>query len=305
MMHKNLHPSRPLMAALASLLVACGGGGATASPSPAPAPAPAPSPAPAPAPTPAPSNRWTLVWSDEFEGAAGTLPNAKHWNYDLGNKESNGWGNHELQYYTAAARNAALDGQGHLLLRAEKQANAGPCWNDKPCEYSSGRLRSDGKVSFSYGKLEARIKIPGGPGIWPAFWTLGEDKLPWPAAGEIDVLENIGKEPNNVYGTVHGPGYSGAQGIGKKYSAAQPISQDFHVFTLIKRPQELVWLIDGVEYHRLTPAGLPAGAPWVFERAFFVILNLAVGGDWPGNPDASTPFPAEMQVDWVRIYKED
>lgn len=278
-----------LLPALSALLVGCGGGGATASTTPTPAPAPA---------------GWTLAWSDEFDGPAGSAPNPAHWNEDLGNQASNGWGNHELQSYTAAPRNAFLDGQGHLVIRAERASNAGPCWDGKPCGFVSGRLRSDGKVSFGYGKLEARIQIPAGQGLWPAFWTLGDDKLPWPAAGEIDVLENIGREPLHAYGTVHGPGYSGAQGVGKRHVAAAPLAEGFHVFTLIKRPHELVWLVDGVEFHRLGPAGLPVGAPWVFERSFFLILNLAVGGDWPGSPDASTVFPAQMKVDWVRIYKE-
>ncbi|MDT9001565.1 glycoside hydrolase family 16 protein [Paucibacter sp. APW11] len=296
-----------LMPAVAALLVGCGGGGATAAPTPAPAPAPAPSPvpAPAPSPTPTPSPSWTLVWSDEFEGAAGSAPNRAYWNDDLGNQEAEGWGNHELQYYTAAPRNAALDGQGHLLLRAERAVNPGPCWDGKPCAFASGRIKSNGKVNFSYGKLEARIQIPAGQGIWPAFWTLGEDQLPWPAAGEIDVLENIGRTPNTAYGTAHGPGYSGAHGLGNNHVAPAPLAADYHVYTVIKRPNEIIWQIDGIPYHRLTPASLPAGAPWVFERPFFLIFNLAVGGDWPGSPDASTVFPAEMRVDWVRIYKEN
>ena len=129
---------------LSALLTACGGGGATASPTPTPAPTP-------------PS--WRLVWSDEFDGAAGSAPNPAYWNYDIGNAETQGWGNHELQYYTDSRRNSFLDGEGHLVLRAERDANAGPCWHGKACEFSSGRLRSDGKVGFSYGKIEARIQL--------------------------------------------------------------------------------------------------------------------------------------------------
>ena len=158
-------------------------------------------------------------------------------------------------------------------------------------------------VSFSQGKLEARIKVPPGVGLWPAFWTLGEG--PWPSAGEIDVMEWIGKTPNTVYATVHGPGYSGANGVGKPLSQAAPYSDGFHVFTVIKRPNEIIWQVDGQEFHRVTPASLPSGSAWVFERPYFLLLNLAVGGDWPGSPDSSTPFPATMQVDYVRIFKED
>lgn len=293
---------RWLTAACAVVLLGCGGGGsgeAIASPSPAPTP----TPAPAPAPSPAPSN-WTLVWSDEFNAAAGTPPNTAYWSDNLGNKEANGWGNHELQYYTPAPKNAFHDGNGNLVLRAEKATNPGPCWNDSPCAYTSARILSTGKVTFTYGKVEARIKVPAGAGLWPAFWSLGESPLPWPQAGELDIMEFVGKTPNMAYGTAHGPGYSAANGFGKPYDFKAPVSDNFHVFTLIKRPNEVIWQINGVEYHRMTPALLPNGSAWVFERPFFLIFNLAVGGDWPGPPDASTVFPAQMLVDWVRIYKE-
>lgn len=297
---------RPLLPALTTVLLGCGGGGVSAGPTPSPAPAPTPTPVPAPSPTPTPSpSTWTLVWSDEFDGAEGTPPNPANWGYDLGNKEANGWGNHELQYYTASTRNTFHDGKGHLVIKAEAQANAGPCWNDKPCAYTSGRILSQGKVTFTNGKIEARLKVPSGQGLWPAFWSLGADKLPWPTAGEIDILEYVGKTPKTTYGTAHGPGYSGAQGIGKPFEFSQAVANDFHVYTIIKRPNEIIWQVNGVTYHRLTPADLPAGGSWVFERAFFLILNLAVGGDWPGSPDASTVFPAQMSVDWVRIYKEN
>ena len=285
-------PLSPALPALLALLVGCGGGGSVAAPAAASA-------------TPSANAGWTLLWSDEFDGPAGSAPNSAHWGYDLGNQESGGWGNHELQYYTASTRNTFLDGKGFLTIKAERQPNAGPCWHGKPCDYSSGRILSQGKVTFTYGKVEARIKVPGGQGIWPAFWSLGADKLAWPAAGEIDIMEYVGKTPNTASGTAHGPGYSGAQGAGKPFDFKRPVSDDFHVFSIIKRPNEIIWLVDGVEYHRLTPATLPAGGSWVFERPFFLILNLAVGGDWPGSPDASTVFPAQMSVDWVRIYKEN
>lgn len=296
-------PWRHVLPAVAFALTACGGGGSTAAPATAPAAAPA---APV-ASAPVPSNNWSLVWSDEFDGGAGTVPNAAHWNYDLGNKEANGWGNREFQYYTSNARNAQMDGAGMLVIAAEKAANPGPCWNDKPCEYTSARIHSNNKVSFTYGKVEARMKLPTGKGIWPAFWTLGTDIAtnPWPASGEIDIMEFVPQTPNSTYGTLHGPGYSGAQGIGKPVDLGAPVVNDFHTYTIIKRPNEIVWYVDGKEFHRLTPANLPAGGKWVFEKPFFVILNLAVGGDWPGAPDATTPLPARMLVDWVRIYKEN
>jgi len=286
---------RQLLPTLAIALTACGGGTVTAAPASAPAAVPAP-----------PSN-WTLVWSDEFNGVAGTVPNAANWTYDLGNKEADGWGNHEFQYYTANARNAQMDGAGLLVITAEKAANPGPCWNGAPCGYTSARIHTGNKVSFTYGKVEARMKLPSGQGIWPAFWALGADLATagWPKSGEIDIMEFVGKTPNTTYGTLHGPGYSGAQGIGKPREFGGPVANDFHTYTVIKRPNEIVWQVDGVEFHRLTPASLPAGGTWVFEKPYFVILNLAVGGDWPGAPDATTTFPAQMKVDWVRIYKEN
>lgn len=285
-------PWRPLLPWIAVMLGACGGG-ATA--------------APAPAPVPAPPAKWTLVWSDEFDGAAGRVPDAAHWNHDLGNRESNGWGNHEFQYYTADPRNAQTDGNGHLVITALKADRPGPCWNNAPCAYTSARIHTSGKVSFVNGKVEARLKLPAGAGIWPAFWALGTDigTVGWPKSGEIDIMEFVGKTPNATYATLHGPGYSGAQGIGRPHDFGRPVADEFHTYTVIKRPNEIIWQVDGVEFHRLTPASLPAGAPWVFEKPFFLILNLAVGGDWPGAPDASTPLPARMLVDWVRIYREE
>ena len=292
-----------LLPLLTAVLTACGGGGGAGAATPTPV-AVTPTATPTPTPPVTTPSTWTLTWSDEFEGAAGSLPNPANWGYDLGNKEADGFGNHELQYYTAAPRNAQLDGTGQLIITAEKSATAGPCWNGAACAYTSARLLTKGKQTYTYGKVEARIKFPGGAGIWPAFWSLGEGAA-WPNAGEIDIMEFVGKTPNSVYGTAHGPGYSGAQGIGKARDTATGWPNDFHVYTVIKRPNEIIWQVDGVEFHRLTPASLPTGASWVFERSYFIILNLAVGGDWPGAPDANTVFPAQMTVDWVRIYKEN
>jgi beta-glucanase (GH16 family) len=301
-MPPSSRPWRQFLPAVAFALTACGGAGGSAT-----AATPMPAPAAPVASTPALSSGWRLVWSDEFDGKAGTVPSTAHWSYDLGNKESNGWGNREFQYYTNQARNAQMDGAGMLVITAEKASNPGPCWNDKPCDFTSARIHSNGKVAFTHGKVEARMKLPSGQGIWPAFWTLGTDlaSVGWPASGEIDIMEFIGKTPNTTYGTLHGPGYSGAQGIGKPREFSGPVDGDFHIYSIVKRPNEIIWYVDGIEYHRLTPANLPAGGTWVFEKPFFVILNLAIGGDWPGAPDATTPLPARMLVDWVRIYRED
>jgi beta-glucanase (GH16 family) len=249
------------------------------------------------------ATRWVLVWSDEFDGPAGHKPDARFWRHNVGNRESHGWGNQELAYYTDSPRNVSLDGKGLLLIQALRDRSGGPCWNAPTCEFTSGRLLTEGRVEFTYGKVEARIQVPAGRGIWPAFWALAPG--PWPQAGEIDIMEFVGKEPLSVFGTVHGPGYSGAHGFGKGHSLERALSDDFHVFSIIKRPHEIEWFVDGRSFHRVTPALLPAGRPWVFERPYFLILNLAVGGHWPGAPDASTPFPATMRVDYVRVFREE
>ena len=235
---------------------------------------------------------WKLVWSDEFNGAAGSLPDPGKWTYDLG---ASGWGNNELENYTASAANAQMDGNGHLVITALHNA-AG---------YTSARLKTQGKFTTTYGKIEARIKIPFGQGMWPAFWMLGSDidSVGWPGCGEIDIMENIGREPSIVHGTVHGPGYSGASGIGAAYTLANgaKFSDDFHTFSVIWSPQSVQFLVDGNSYQTVTPASLPKGTSWVFNTPFFLLLNVAVGGSWPGYPDSSTHFPQTMTVDYVRV----
>ncbi|MEV4940695.1 family 16 glycosylhydrolase [Streptomyces zaomyceticus] len=240
------------------------------------------------------------TWSDEFDGPAGRGPDATKWTLETG---GSGFGNHELQYYTNSTSNAALDGQGHLVLTARKNADAGlQCWYGQ-CQYTSARLNTAKTFTQKYGRFEARIKIPRGQGIWPAFWMLGNDlgTVGWPNSGEIDIMENIGREPHMVHGTVHGPGYSGAGGLGASYSlpGGKAFADDFHVFAVDWSPNSIVWSVDGTTYKTLTPAGVN-GNKWVFDHPFFLILNVAVGGDWPGSPDASSAFPQTMVVDYVR-----
>jgi beta-glucanase (GH16 family) len=236
---------------------------------------------------------WHLVWSDEFDGPAGSQPDAAKWTYDLG---AGGWGNQELETYTNNARNVFLDGDGHLVIRALEP---------KPGEYTSARLKTKGKREFKYGRFEARMKIPKGQGLWPAFWMLGGgiESAGWPEGGEIDVMENIGKEPTVVHGTIHGPGYSGKDGISSQYSLPgnPPLANDFHVYAVEWSANSIRFLIDGHEYAAVTPASLPQGKRWVYDHPFFLLLNVAVGGGWPGNPDATTRFPQELIVDWVRV----
>ena len=245
---------------------------------------------------------WTLSWSDEFNAPNGSTVDLSKWVPETG---GNGWGNQELEYYTARPQNAFLQ-DGNLVIKvlAEKYTGADGVARD----YTSARLKTLGKFSQKYGRFEARIKIPRGQGIWPAFWMLGSDieKRGWPKCGEIDIMENIGKEPALVHGTIHGPGYNGANGLGAPYSLAdnQPFADDYHVYAVEWEPKAIRFYVDDHLYETRTPADLPAGTKWVYGHPFFLLLNVAVGGGWPGNPDATTVFPQSMLVDYVRVYKK-
>jgi beta-glucanase (GH16 family) len=258
-----------------------------------------------------PSRAWELAWSDEFDGPAGSLPDPGVWTPEIGDGTANGipgWGNAERQAYTGDPANLALDGEGHLVIRAlQAGADAPPCYYGAPCEYTSARIITSGALEVTYGRIEARLKIPYGQGLWPAFWMLGNDisTVGWPESGEIDIMENIGREPHRVHGTVHGPGYSGGNGVGRGTTlpSGGRFADDFHVYAIDWYPDRIVWSVDGVEYSTVTPADLPRGARWVFDHPFFIILNVAVGGHWPGYPDATTTFPQEMVIDYVRVYQ--
>ena len=233
-----------------------------------------------------------LTWSDEFDGAAGSAPNGANWNFETG---AGGWGNNELQNYTSSRDNSALDGNGNLVITACQEGSG----------YTSARLTTKGKVQPQYGHLEARIKIPRGQGIWPAFWMLGGQfpGTPWPDSGEIDIMENVGYEPHLVHGTLHGPGYFGGNPITGRYQHPQgwSFADDFHTFAIDWSPDSITWLVDGNAYQTFTPANTGSN-PWVFNQPFFFILNVAVGGNWPGYPDGTTQFPQQMVVDYVRVY---
>ncbi len=247
------------------------------------------------------SREWTLLWSDEFDGAAGTPVDTTKWTADLG---GNGWGNNEWEYYTDRVENAALDGQGNLAIVAREETLDGTTCHYGTCLYTSARLITNDKFEFTYGRVEARIKLPFGQGIWPAFWMLGGDfeTLGWPDTGELDIMEYIGREPNTIYGTVHGPGYSGANGIGSSVRSDTPYADDFHVYAVDWDEDAIRWYVDGELFHMLTPADV-RGNRWVFDHDFFILLNLAVGGNWPGYPDETTQFPQTMLVDYVRVYQ--
>ncbi|WP_250002032.1 family 16 glycosylhydrolase [Actinoplanes sp. M2I2] len=235
-----------------------------------------------------------VVWSDEFNGAAGPI-DANKWKFDIG---GGGWGNNEQQYYTNSTSNVRVNGQGQLEITARRENPAGYQCHYGTCQYTSGRILTADKFSQTYGRFEARIKIPKTQGIWPAFWMLGGNN--WPTTGEIDIMENVGKEPNTVYGTVHGPGYSGGSAIGGNRNIGTPLGDAFHNYAVEWSPNLIVWYLDGSEFFRVTPASL-GGRQWVFDHNHFMILNVAVGGYWPGYPDASTVLPQTMTVDWVRV----
>jgi beta-glucanase (GH16 family) len=233
---------------------------------------------------------WVLDWSDEFDGNA--LDRSK-WVEETG---GHGFGNNELEYYTAGSQNVRV-GDGSLAIEARREDREGR-------HYTSARLKTAGLFERTYGRYEARIRIPRGQGIWPAFWLLGADceKTGWPRCGEIDIMENIGKEPGIVHGTLHGPGYSGEHAFGRPQSLESgAYADDFHIFAVEWEPREIRWYRDGILYHTARPELVKGD--WVFGHPFFVLLNLAVGGNWPGNPDASTSFPQRMLVDYVRVYR--
>jgi beta-glucanase (GH16 family) len=243
----------------------------------------------------------TPVWQDEFNQPAGSAPDPAKWVHDLG---ASGWGNQELQTYTNSRENAvtvddpeATDGHA-LLIKAVRTPAGG---------YTSARLKTKGKFATGPARVEARLKLPKGQGIWPAFWMLGAniDHVPWPDCGEIDIVELIGHQPGTAYGTLHGPGYSGSKGLSKftELPDGATFSEAYHVFAVDWKKDRIDWLLDGRVYHTETPATLPAGTKWVFDESpFYLLLNLAVGGLWPGYPDKTTQFPQEYRIDYVRVY---
>jgi beta-glucanase (GH16 family) len=256
---------------------------------------------PAPTPTPVPGGPWQLTWSDEFNGADGSRPDESNWTYDLG---GSGWGNQELETYTNRAENASIQG-GALVITARAEHYTGT--DGVARDYTSARLKTQGHFSQTYGRFEARIQIPRGQGIWPAFWMLGNDisSVGWPTCGEVDIMENIGREPTTVHGTIHGPGYSGANGPTAAYMSAdgKPFADGYHVYAIEWEPNELRFYVDDHLYVTRKPGDLPGGTRWVFDHDAFIILNVAVGGAWPGNPDGTTAFPQQMKVDYVRVYR--
>jgi len=239
-----------------------------------------------------------LIWSDEFDGKSGSPPDPNSWSADVG---GDGWGNKQLEYDTDN-KNAYLDGQGNLVIETRKDNTAGlQCWYG-PCQYTSARINTNGHFSFTYGLIEASIKLPAGQGIWPAFWLVGSncDTVGWPACGEIDVMENIGKEPDSVIGTVHGPN-------AYTFSVTHQLprgrfSDSFHTFAVQWDPHQIIFSVDNTNYATLDRTDLSNQQNWVYDHPFYILLNTAVGGSMPGSPDKTTAFPQKMSVDFVRLY---
>jgi beta-glucanase (GH16 family) len=242
---------------------------------------------------------WSLVWADDFSGPEGSPPDAVRWNRNTG---GHGWGNAELQYHSPSRDNAFLDGRGHLVLRALRVDGDHPCWYG-PCAYTSARLMTREKFAQTYGWFEARIQVPRGTGLWPAFWLYGDTPSGpdgAPGVGEIDVVEHVGHEPAVVYGSLHGAdGFS----VVASYTLAEPgvFADGFHVFAVEWTPDAVTFLVDEQPYR--TVSRDESGSRWVFDHPFYLVIDLAVGGHWPGAPGPATVFPADMLVDHVRVYR--
>jgi len=244
-----------------------------------------------------------LVMSEEFnvDGA----PDSNMWSYNIGTG-ANGWGNNELQYYTDRPQNIKVE-NGNLIITAIKEQFLG-------AGYTSARIISKGKFEKKYGRIEARIKMPLGQGLWPAFWMLGSNiqtgvEIPdnpntvaWPSCGEIDIMEYLGNSPTKIFGTVHGPGYSGYESISKNFFLSNSrFDTDFHVFGIEWDENQINFYVDDFLYHSVTPSDVTG--EWVFNQSFYLILNVAVGGNLPGIPNSQTSFPQSMLVDYIRIYE--
>jgi beta-glucanase (GH16 family) len=234
---------------------------------------------------------WKLIWQDEFDGSA---LNLKNWTFDTG---AGGWGNGEAEFYTNRPENVRVEG-GNLVIEARQEKYQGSY-------YTSTRLKSQGLQTFQYGRVEARMKVPAGVGLWPAFWMLGSNfnGSNWPDCGEIDIMEYVGKEPDLILGTMHGPGYSGAAGLTKWNRQKYNIADDYHTYAIEWEQDQISWFYDGVKYSTYTRADVGSIRKWVFDQPFFIILNLAVGGNLAGPVGLKTVFPAQFLVDYVRVYQ--
>ncbi len=232
---------------------------------------------------------YQLVWQDEFDTDG--APDESKWVFDLG---GGGWGNSELQTYTNDPQNIMIS-DGYLKITAINNGGS----------FTSARIKTQGLFAQKYGRFEASIKTPYGPGMWPAFWMLGENigSTPWPQCGEIDIMELRGQEPHIVHGTIHGPGYSGGNPITKSYALVNDrFDTDFHLYAVEWDENRIDFFVDETLYQRIERKDVPG--EWVYDQPFFILLNVAVGGNYVGFPTAQTPFPQKMTIDYVRVYQE-
>ncbi len=250
---------------------------------------------------------WVLVWREEFNGPVGSRVDSTKWRHDLGDGCAVGicgWGNTEKEFYTNASENVALDGHGHLIIVARTAPSGLACYYGA-CRYTSAKITTHGRMLGGPGRVEARIKLPAGQGLWPAFWMLGASHpgTPWPKSGELDIMENKGSESTTTSSAVHGPGYSGQTPFAHRHPLRAGASADgFHTYAVEWDSLHIRFLVDGGVHYVATRREVDQRGPWVFDQPFFVILNLAVGGHFDGDPASDAIFPATMLVDYVRVY---
>ncbi len=253
-------------------------------------------------------SQWKLVWSDEFDTSKGAAANPDVWAHETGDGTANGipgWGNDELEYYTNNSDNVATDGKGHLNITARAADGSLLCYYG-PCQYTSARLLTKDRFEVAYGRVEAHVKVAQGAGLWSAFWMLGTnlDQVGWPQSGEIDVMESVGRLPNQIFGTLHGPGYSGGQSYGGSYDLGAPAGEAYHTVAVEWQPDQATWFVDNVPYFTATANdAFLQGKEWVYNHPFYILLNLAVGGNFGGAVGPDTVFPQTMSVDYVRLYQ--
>jgi len=245
---------------------------------------------------------WTLTWSDEFDGPDGSAVDPTKWKHDVG---GSGWGNNELEYYTDGTQNAVVQG-GYLVVTATTAGASQYTCSYGTCKYTSARLLTEGLFSQQYGRFEARAQMPTGKGLWPAIWALGGDisTVSWPACGEIDFMETIGTDITTNHGSLHMPASYGPTGTYTLPGGAS-FADAFHTFAIEWEPGTIQFYVDDNLYETQTRASVPAGDTWEFEQPFFLLINVAVGGAWPGTPDATTVFPQTLKVDYVRVYQKN
>ena len=253
---------------------------------------------------------WTQVWSDEFDGPPGARVDTTRWRSDTadGCASSNcGWGNNEKEYYSTLPENIALNGQGQLTIVARTAPPGGgrTCYYG-PCKYTSAKITTRGTMEVLPGRVEARIKLAAGQGLWPAFWMLGRNigAVGWPASGELDIMENRGSAPTTTSSAVHGPGYSGNTPFAHAHVLSQgTVADAFHTFSVEWDSLTIRYLVDDSVHYVVGRSQVGQYGHWAFDQPFFVILNLAVGGHFDGDPQSDAIFPATMLVDYVRVYR--